>query len=153
MNVQLRGHHLLCLLGYRGKGYSEEFCANMTDVYEALRTGPETTVTIVSGPDKLCGACPEQHYHCRNESVDRRDAAVLRRAGIVPGAAMRWSDIRAQIAERVAPEDLAVLCAGCQWLALGFCEEGVDLIRRGQPLPEVVRGRKDGLAPRQQADD
>lgn len=80
MTIRLRGHHLLCLLGYRGKGYSESFCVNMTEIYERLRLHPETEIVIVEGPDDICRAFPsDQISHCMNDSVFRKE--ILQKQG------------------------------------------------------------------------
>ena len=54
--MRIRGHNLLCIQGFVGKGYSPEFVANMTRVVESL--GDDVEVTVVDRPDVLCEACP-----------------------------------------------------------------------------------------------
>ncbi|WP_027091365.1 DUF1284 domain-containing protein [Cohnella thermotolerans] len=145
MNIRLRGHHLLCLLGYRGKGYSDGFCANMTDVYETLRKRPDTTIDIVEGPDDICRAFPaDQPSHCENTSVYRKDQAILERLGLRTGRSLRWKTICEKVSASVAPGDIAHLCADCRWQPLGLCSEGVghmrqDPARRLRELPGNVR--------------
>ncbi|WP_062309014.1 DUF1284 domain-containing protein [Alicyclobacillus sendaiensis] len=134
--IRLRGHHLLCLLGYRGMGYSEAYVRNMTEVYETLRTKPQTRVCIVAGPDDLCHHFPDnQPYHCQSASVHRRDAKVLARLGLRAGQCLPWREIERRVRDRVRPEDIRSLCHTCSWRSLGVCEEGVDLVRRRLPLP------------------
>lgn len=57
MKLVLRGHHLLCLKGFQGYGYSEEFTQNMTEVNK-LRKSENTKVTLTNTPDDICRACP-----------------------------------------------------------------------------------------------
>ena len=57
MKLVLRGHHLLCLKGFQGYGYSEEFTQNMTEANK-LRKSENTTVTLTNTPDDICRACP-----------------------------------------------------------------------------------------------
>ena len=55
--IPLRGHHLLCLLTYKGLGYSPAFVERMTAV--ALAIGVGASVRMVVGPDLICRApCP-----------------------------------------------------------------------------------------------
>ena len=56
--ICLRPHHLLCLQTFVGHGYSPEFTAHMTIVQKQLTTDPLTPITLVNGPDDLCGHCP-----------------------------------------------------------------------------------------------
>ena len=66
----LRGHHLFCLLGYRGMGYSKEYVENMTRLHQDLRDTPKTWIQIVKGPDKLCEKYPNSAvYHCHNDNI------------------------------------------------------------------------------------
>ncbi len=52
MTVELRPHHLLCMLTYVGKGYSPAFCANYDAVLARLSAGEE--ILLVDGPDSVC---------------------------------------------------------------------------------------------------
>ncbi|NEW09272.1 DUF1284 domain-containing protein [Paenibacillus sp. SYP-B3998] len=138
MTIGLRGHHLLCLLGYRGMGYSQEFCENMTSVYEILRNKPETMIRIVLGPDDLCAAFPsDKEPHCEGRTVYARDALIVEKLRLKVGTERSWSDICKQVGEHVAPSDIGHLCATCQWQPYGVCEEGVRLIAAGEALPPV----------------
>lgn len=140
-SIRLRGHHLLCLLGFRGMGYSERFTANMRDIYETLRRNPDTIVTVVSGPDDLCAYFPEDRpCHCDNDTVHRRDEIVLRHLNIRTGERLSWREILQRIRAHVQPEHLPVWCAGCPWLGYGVCEEGVARIGKGQDLPPLSSG-------------
>ncbi|MFD0695677.1 DUF1284 domain-containing protein [Paenibacillus sp. GCM10027628] len=140
MTIGLRGHHLLCLLGYRGMGYSEQFCENMTAVYEKLRNHPETTIRIVLGPDDLCAAYPaDQESHCEGRTVYQRDAEIVEKLGLQVGMERSWAEICSQVAEHVAPSDIGHLCATCRWQPYGVCEEGVRIIASGGALPPVEK--------------
>lgn len=135
MKIRLRGHHLLCLLGYRGMGYSEAYAANMTRVHERLRTEPDTSVMLVEGPDDLCVCFPaDQPYHCDNGRVFSKDAFVLETLGLKTGETRTWADIAKRLAERVTPGDIPNMCAACPWLHYGVCEEGVAILRDGGGL-------------------
>jgi len=138
MTIQLRGHHLLCLLGYRGKGYSAAFCANMTRVYETLRTAPETEIELILGPDDICAAFPaDQESHCENGSVYRKDEEIARQIGIAVGEKRTWASLCADVAERVRPDDIGSLCMDCRWEPYGLCREGVAHIREIPRLREL----------------
>ncbi|KZX14935.1 DUF1284 domain-containing protein [Methanobrevibacter filiformis] len=56
--VRLRGHHLLCLQGYQGYGYSEDFKKNLEKTLDILKNDENTLVTVKSNPDDLCDYCP-----------------------------------------------------------------------------------------------
>ncbi|MEJ5082705.1 MULTISPECIES: DUF1284 domain-containing protein [unclassified Ochrobactrum] len=76
MTVRLRGHHLLCMLTYIGKGYSPAFVDNYDTIAGRLSDGED--IEIIDGPDDICqpllcdGDC-----HCLNESVIVRDRLAL----------------------------------------------------------------------------
>jgi len=146
MDIRLRGHHLLCLLGYRGMGYSARFADNMSRVYNQLLAEPDSTITIVGGPDDLCACFPKDgEYHCDNASVTDRDQAVLRRLGYPIGFAGPWSSVLSRIRATIVPEDIDVICATCQWRAYGVCAEGVRLVKQGEKLPALPgKGERAG---------
>lgn len=135
---RLRGHHLLCLLGYRGMGYSQEYVQEMTKLHAALRENPENLISIVLGPDDLCAHFPEDKpYHCEDENVYIRDQSILTHLGIKVGEQYRWEDLLAAIQHRVVPDDIPRFCETCPWRPYGVCEEGVERIRRGEGMMPV----------------
>ncbi|WP_322348592.1 DUF1284 domain-containing protein [Tumebacillus algifaecis] len=145
MAISLRGHHLLCLLGYRGMGYSDAYVDNMTVVYSTLLSDPQTTCKIVSGPDQLCACFPaDGEYHCEDRNVAERDALILQRLGLTPGQLVTWEDILARVARSLQPDDLLEICSTCPWLEYGVCQEGVQKVVSGQTLP-VVRPKVYGV--------
>ncbi|MGZ4135214.1 MAG: DUF1284 domain-containing protein [Tumebacillaceae bacterium] len=135
---RLRGHHLLCLLGYRGMGYSPEYAENMTRLHQTLRENPETEVLLVVGEDDLCAKFPTDHpYHCDNQSVHVRDAAVFQQLGVEVGQIWTWRDLQTRLAGHMSPTDIPRLCSNCEWLSYGVCEEGVKRINAGENLPII----------------
>jgi uncharacterized protein len=138
VDIQLRGHHLLCLLGFRGMGYSEAYAANMTRVYNRLRDEPDTAVTIVAGPDELC-ACfpPDAEPHCENASVRLLDERVLGRLDLQIGSTLPWTAVIERVRGNIEPDDINVLCETCQWRSYGVCEAGIRTIKSGAGLPPL----------------
>ena len=71
MKLLLRGHHLLCLKGFQGFGYDEDFTRNMAEVNEA-RKREGTSVWLTNAPDDICRACPNLNgNHCKDPLHDR----------------------------------------------------------------------------------
>lgn len=67
MKIKLRGHHLLCLQGFQGYGYSEDFVSNMTRINE-LRKSDECIISLTNEPDDICFSCPNlKNNLCENE--------------------------------------------------------------------------------------
>lgn len=65
--MKLRGHHLLCILGFQGYGYSEDFVLNMTRINE-LRKSEKSIIKLTNIPDDICSSCPNlKNNLCENE--------------------------------------------------------------------------------------
>lgn len=74
--VRLRGHHLLCILTYIGRGYTSEFTENMTAVIGRINQGAK--IQIVSGADDICTPMlNDVSHHCDSSDVNQRDKAAL----------------------------------------------------------------------------
>jgi hypothetical protein len=141
--VRLRPHHLLCMLTYAGKGYSEAFTAGFDAIVARLSRG--APVQVVDGPDDICA--PLRHdatAHCQSDSVRQRDqraAADLHALLQRPVAAgtlltldgpslVAWRQAFAQGRTRAA-------CAGCEWQSLcsAIAADGFGAARL-----QVIRG-------------
>ena len=59
MSRILRGHHLLCVHGFKGMGYSPSFVEKMKEIVADIRN-PEKDfdIKVVAGFDEACLACP-----------------------------------------------------------------------------------------------
>lgn len=129
--LRFRPHHFLCALGYRGKGYSETFTANMTAiVMDRLRApgGDEVLIETTGATDDICTPCPKRRGRlCTNQAaiatLDRAHAAALK---LQPRERLTWGDAKRRILETVPPGSLSTLCAGCQWRDLGLCESALQ---------------------------
>ncbi|MCE4049372.1 MULTISPECIES: DUF1284 domain-containing protein [Bacillaceae] len=135
---KLRGHHLFCLLGYRGMGYSEEYVKNMTKLHQTLRNNPHTYIQIVNEPDHLCEKYPNSgKYHCQDPHIYERDAAILKKLGLQIGEILQWRNIEAAVRNRTVPADIQVVCETCSWRSYGVCEEGIQEMHDGKRLREI----------------
>ena len=118
-DLELRGHHFLCSLHYRGAGYSAGFTDNFSALMAGVRARGQTRVRVAEQADAICGACPSLQpdgQSCEFQaSISRRDAALLDAMGWLPGdeldlEAAHW----AVLSRREAL--MQAVCPGCEWL-------------------------------------
>lgn len=118
MKLVLRAHHLLCLKGFQGYGYDEEFTKNMTCI-NSKRKQDETTVTLTSSPDDICSACPNLIDNVcensqQNEAVVSMDMEVLKKIDHSHEYnAMKLFEIIDEIFN--TKESVSRICFDCKW--------------------------------------
>ena len=132
----------LCLLGFRGSGYSPDFVEVMAEIQATLQAAPATRIRLVDAPDPICAACPnlgpsgctlggpEHEAH-----MQAHDRAVLSRLGLTPGVVLPWEDVLSLVAGRIRGSDLPAICTTCPWLPLGVCRQSVDALRGDDAKP------------------
>ena len=65
--MKIRAHHLLCMQGFQGYGYSEEFSQNMSKIIQKLKSHPEQKIEITADLDIICKSCPQKKNKiCKN---------------------------------------------------------------------------------------
>ncbi len=135
--ISLRPHHLLCLKGFQGKGYSEIFVRNMTALAGRLEKDPDQAVRIQLEADDLCLFCP----HCsavdtcdsgdncgragkcdHDDKVRQIDLRAAGAFGITSGT-HRYSDLRRAADRNYTEQTIKEVCADCQWA--GICRDAV----------------------------
>jgi len=137
--IRLRGHHLLCLHGFRGLGYSPEFISNMQAVKDRLLDA-QVEVEVSISPDDICAACPHlADGGCSKKEdsearISAKDAEVLRRLSLSPGDRLPEGDLFALVAEQFSA-GISDLCSSCKWYPLGWCEEGIQRSTSNFQLP------------------
>jgi hypothetical protein len=80
MPVRLRGHHFLCILTYRGYGYTPAFVANMTDIVASIDRGRH--VTLMEGPDDICGGLTAEDRRACNHDCGKAETRELDRVAV-----------------------------------------------------------------------
>jgi len=130
--MRLRAHHLLCLHGFRGEGYSSEFVANMTALRDRLLYGSPLHVEVLDSPDDICTACPHLSEHgCARKDgesearVGKKDGRVLARLGLSAGDGMPSDMLLGLVAEEFGDGNIEDICGYCSWYPLGWCSDGL----------------------------
>lgn len=120
--VHFRPHHVLCTIGFQGKGYSAAFVQNYIALKKELQD--DTQVRIVAKTDDICSACPHQRdAQCTKEKkIQRLDARHAKALGLKEGMLYTWGTLFERVRQHVKPEDLDILCQGCVWLPFGVCQ-------------------------------
>lgn len=133
--VKLRAHHLLCLIGFRGLGYSPAFAEAMGRVLREFQSDLNIPLMLVTECDLLCAACPHrQEGECRKSDgaaarIEAKDSNILIKLGYrvneLTTPAEAWQRVKANI----SVEELNAMCSRCDWLSLGYCREGLAKLR------------------------
>ena len=118
MKLTLRGHHLLCLKGFQGYGYDDDFTKNMAKV-NAQRKSENTTVSLIDSADDICKACPNlKNDICENETqninIVRMDRQVLKKLDV----SNEYDSI--ELFEKIdeifnSKENVSEICFNCMW--------------------------------------
>jgi hypothetical protein len=134
--LRIRGHHLLCALGFRGYGYSEAFVANMDSIVRRMRERPRSKLVLLDSADSICAAC----HHLRADGacndakasarISAKDRAILKRLDLKPGTTISAAAAYNRVRRAITPDLLTgKLCATCSWSRLGHCADGLERLR------------------------
>lgn len=135
---QLRGHHIFCMVGYQGAGYSDEYAANMTAIHDTLQQQPQKLIQLISGPDMLCAKFPcYQENHCHEKRIYVQDAAILHFLGLQVGQIVSWATIEQRLKIYAKSDSIQTLCNHCAWRKFGYCEQGFNHLLAGHGLQHV----------------
>ncbi|MFT8320756.1 MAG: DUF1284 domain-containing protein [Bacillus sp. (in: firmicutes)] len=132
----LRGHHLLCVHGFQGMGYSPDFVQKMTEVVTDVQNDElDFPIKVVTGLDETCLFCPHSREGiCNapkaNEFVLGLDQKVLTHLQIEKDQTYQKEELVSLVTEKVNPDDLDFLCEGCSWLSYGVCKEGIRKLQK-----------------------
>ncbi|MBE3593334.1 MAG: DUF1284 domain-containing protein [Thermoanaerobacter sp.] len=134
--MEIRGHHFLCVLGFRGLGYDEKFVKNMDEIIRKLNNEQDMLIKVVDNVDNICSMCPNNvNGECTEEeypgSVKGKDRAVLKILGIEVGEAVWYKDVVDKIKENMTEEKMMNICKDCEWFSLGYCLEGIKKLKGG----------------------
>ncbi len=117
--MKIRAHHLLCMLYFQGKGYSEDFVGNFYKVLKALKKNPE--ITIANTCDAICTGCPHNTNNvCAKEKfLRKKDEHVLKTLNFEPNQKIYFTDVHKKVLHNL--KELKKVCHDCEWNE--FCQE------------------------------
>lgn len=118
--IRLRAHHLLCMHGFRGKGYSDLFVRRLREIIDRLNDNPDQIIEIIHGVDDICLSCPHVKPDglCDHETkVSVYDKKVQDFFNIHEGCTI-FSKLRERVDDHVNAKALNSICPDCQWLDL-----------------------------------
>ncbi|WP_424356150.1 DUF1284 domain-containing protein [Methanobacterium sp. MBAC-LM] len=156
--MKIRAHHLLCMQGFQGYGYSEDFSKNMAEIIEILQNFPEHEIEIVAETDSICTCCPYNiNGKCQesqgsleykvfggpkskiltaNNRIISMDLKVLKKLDISPGSIFEAGEIFKITNEKLKTYfDVKDICGDCRWSEkclwyLKKCAVSTDLISK-----------------------
>ena len=125
--MRLRPHHLLCTQGYSGKGYSDDFVENMTDITNRLRSEPGVAIRIVFSTDDICAKCPQMlgEDHCQdNSKVKIIDKKLVDYFGLEEKE-YNYQDVVAEINAKMTEAMMNDICYDCSWYPVSACKSRI----------------------------
>ena len=124
--LSIRPHHLLCMLTYIGKGYSDVFVESYDQVINQLKSG-QHDIVIVRGPDAICAPrlCDpsDTECHCRESHINDRDDEALADLNKMPEFAMLdigstlklTKNLINRLRDVYKKGSIRTACNGCEW--------------------------------------
>ena len=108
----------MCLQGFQGYGYDEDFVKNMTKI-NRMRKSAGTTVSLADSPDDICRSCPNLKgnlcgNHKQNERIISMDREVLSKLN----TAKEYDapDLFEEVAKIFnSKESVSEICSECVW--------------------------------------
>jgi hypothetical protein len=117
--IRIRAHHLLCIQGFQGYGYTKGFVLHMERVTYFLRSNPLYYLQIVVKSDELCFECPHDvNGRCIKGSVDeisKVDRSVIEKANLDLKHIYTVSEGFSTVNKNLNHEHVVSLCSGCSW--------------------------------------
>lgn len=120
---QLRGHHLICLHFFHGKGYDKKFIRNLNKI---LTSAALEGVSISSGADDVCHVCPWlkdgrcEHGDNTDTAIREMDTKALELLDLSTGTTKGWDVIRDRV-RGIFRDWYNRYCMECDWN--GICEQ------------------------------
>ena len=120
LTMRIRAHHLLCIQGFQGRGYSKDFIDNMRTVIKKIKLEPE--IEIIDSGDVICSSCPHnENGRCQKkpnsvQRVKNMDLQVLKKIGLNKGAKVKTKNIFSLVNKKFKYiSDTKEICDDCEW--------------------------------------
>lgn len=120
--IKIRAHHLLCIQGFQGYGYSQDFVDNMAMIIKNIDLNPDLEIEIILDWDVICSHCPHnvkgicQRRSDSAQKIKAMDVNVLRKLDLKEGARGRAKDFFYLVNMKLRNRsDIQDICGNCEW--------------------------------------
>lgn len=120
--ISIRAHHLLCLQGFQGAGYSDDFVSQMSAIIVSLKKNPSQDIILHIDLDDFCMACPHKgKTSCEKDPqaqtrMQTRDISTLNALGYTQGQTVPFEEAIAHSNHIFkSKKSLSGCCAQCEW--------------------------------------
>lgn len=117
----IRPHHLLCTRFFKGRGYSDEFCNNMSKIIKGLKNAQ---IVLTASADCICKICPNNDCgSCKSiEKVKIYDDSVLKLCSLTADEEYSYEQLYNSVTNNIILKNkLHCICSDCEWY--GICSE------------------------------
>lgn len=116
--LRIRAHHFLCMQGFQGYGYNEEFVKNMDKIIKYIKANEELQIQLIDGCDDICVPCNNNNEGKCSDSVkvDAMDRKVLEKLNLKSGEIKSPSELFKLVNKNIGSKASAKeVCGGCCW--------------------------------------
>ncbi|MGB8450782.1 MAG: DUF1284 domain-containing protein [Anaerocolumna sp.] len=120
--IKIRAHHLLCMQGYQGYGYSKVFENNLHEIIKCIKSNPGLLIEVIAENDLICSSCPHlcksecQMDESSNSRIHNMDMEIIKVLGLKSGdrgkASYFINLVNSKFKKR---SQLNGICGNCQW--------------------------------------
>lgn len=116
--LRIRAHHFLCMQGFQGYGYNEEFVKNMDKIIKYIKDNKDLKIKLIDSCDDICGPCNNRKGgKCTDSSkVDFMDKKVLEKLNLKSGEIKMPIEIFDLVNKKISSKNSAnEVCGTCSW--------------------------------------
>jgi hypothetical protein len=108
----------------------------MGSIAERIFLPDNFVITLSASADSICAACPHcstngcQKSASAEETIQKRDLAVLKKLGLAPGMKILTKELWRTVFRALRLTDMRTLCRDCEWFKLHYCTEGLRRFKK-----------------------
>ena len=117
--IMIRAHHLLCIQGFQGYGYTPEFVSHMKKLISFLKSDLNNNLQIVVESDDLCSRCPHdvdgQCIKGYVDEINKVDRLVVEKANLDLKHIYTVFEAFNTVNKNLNHDHVVMICSKCSW--------------------------------------
>lgn len=117
--IRIRAHHLLCMQGFQGYGYDDEFTRRMGEIIAFLESDPTQIIEITTEIDEICRVCPnligKQCVNDQDYKINKMDVYVIKNSNFGEKRTISFERALEIVSHDLKLKDINIICENCVW--------------------------------------